>query len=49
METGGEMTVEVREEADTETVLLRHWLETLAPVTRYVYDKENQKNYIFLA
>ena len=27
LETGGEMAVEVGEEADTETVLLRQWLE----------------------
>jgi E1A-binding protein p400 len=32
LETGGE---EVLEGADTETVLLRQWLETIAPVTRY--------------
>ena len=29
LETGGEMAVEVGEEADTETVLLRKWLETI--------------------
>ena len=39
LETGGEMAMEVGEEADTETVLLRQWLETITPVTRYGYDK----------
>merc|ERR1719318_1883447 len=35
LETGGEMAMEVEEVADTETVLLRQWLENIAPVTRY--------------
>merc|ERR1719318_1608485 len=35
LETGGEMAMEVEEAADTETVLLRQWLENIAPVTRY--------------
>ena len=30
--------MEVGEETDTETVLLRQWLETFTPVTRYGYD-----------
>ena len=34
LETGGEMAMEVEEAADTETVLLRQWLENIAPVTR---------------
>ena len=38
LETGEEMAMEVGEEADTETVLLRQWLETITPVTRYGYD-----------
>ena len=48
LETGGEMTMEVGEEADTETVLLRQWLETLTPVTGYGYDNEfyHPENYI---
>ena len=30
--------MEVVEKADTETVLLRPWLETITPVPRYGYD-----------
>ena len=36
LETRGERTMEVGEEADTKTVLLRQWLETLTQVTRYM-------------
>jgi len=35
LETGGEMAMEVGEGVDMESVMLRQWLESIAPVTRY--------------
>jgi len=35
LETGGEITYEITEMMDSETVALKQWLETIMPVTRY--------------
>ena len=36
LETGGEMAMEVGDIVDRESVMLRQWLEGIAPIRRYV-------------